>query len=347
MKVAIVSVQVPFIVGGAELLAEALRDELRAAGHQPAIVTIPFKWYPPERVLDSLLLSQMIDVTEVNGEPIDRVIALKFPAYFVSHPRKVGWILHQHRQAYELYGTPYGDLHQTDSGRRAAEEIRRWDSNLLPSLQPLFTISRNVTDRLRRNNGIESEVLYPPPLNAERFTCRATEKFVLYPGRFDPMKRQHLIVKAMQHLPKDVSLVLIGNDRTPMRSELVTEIERLGLGERIRILGMVSEEEKLQLYSDCLAVYNGVYDEDYGYLSIEGMLASKPVLTHTDSGGAKELVEEGVSGWICPPEPEAIAEKLRPYCDNPRRAEELGRTARRHVDGMGISWKRVIERLLA
>lgn len=347
MKVAIATVQVPFIVGGAELLAEALRGALRAEGHQAEIVSYPFKWYPPQRILDSMLMSQLMDLTEVNGEKIDRVIALKFPAYFLAHPKKAGWLLHQHRQAYELFGTEYGDLHQTDEGRRAVDEIRRWDTSLIPSLEPLFTISRNVTERLRKYNGVESSVLYPPPLNAERFFTRHTEKFILYPGRFDQMKRQNLIIEAMAHLPEDVSLVLIGNDKTPMRPQLDEQIKRLGLGKRVAILGVVSEEKKLELYADCLAVYNGVFEEDYGYLSIEAMLASKPVLTHTDSGGAKELVEEGVSGWICPPEPERIAATLRPYCEAPDQARELGRSARRHVAAYNINWKHVVESLLA
>ena len=39
--------QVPFAHGGAEVLAERLTEELNARGHEAALVTVPFKWYPP------------------------------------------------------------------------------------------------------------------------------------------------------------------------------------------------------------------------------------------------------------------------------------------------------------
>ena len=129
MKIAIATVQVPFIRGGAEILADSLQRELRARGFEADIVTIPFKWYPPERLLDCMMMARLTDLTEVNGQRIDRVIALKFPAYYVEHPDKVCWLLHQHRQAYDLFGTEYGDLHHTEAGRNVTTEIRRWDGS--------------------------------------------------------------------------------------------------------------------------------------------------------------------------------------------------------------------------
>ena len=46
MRIAVCSPQVPFAHGGAELLAERLTLELNEAGHETALVTVPFKWYP-------------------------------------------------------------------------------------------------------------------------------------------------------------------------------------------------------------------------------------------------------------------------------------------------------------
>ncbi|HZT81915.1 MAG TPA: hypothetical protein VFA26_16940, partial [Gemmataceae bacterium] len=86
MRIVIATVQVPFVRGGAEILADGLRDALRAAGHQAEIVAVPFKWYPPERILDHMLACRLLDLTETCGAGIDRVIGLKFPAYFVNHP---------------------------------------------------------------------------------------------------------------------------------------------------------------------------------------------------------------------------------------------------------------------
>ena len=84
--------RVPFIRGGAEVHAEGLRDALRRFGHEAEILAIPFKWYPPEKILDHMLACQLLDVSEVAGTPVDRVIGLKFPAYLIPHPNKVLWI---------------------------------------------------------------------------------------------------------------------------------------------------------------------------------------------------------------------------------------------------------------
>ena len=68
MKIAIVTVQVPFIKGGAEILVNMLKDELRKRGYDADIVTIPFKWYPSETIVDCMMIGRMLDLTEINGE---------------------------------------------------------------------------------------------------------------------------------------------------------------------------------------------------------------------------------------------------------------------------------------
>ena len=83
MRVAVASVQVPFVRGGAEALAEGLLAALAAAGHQADLVTVPFKWYPPERLLDHLLACRLLDLTESAGAAIDAV-GLSMPLYWVT-----------------------------------------------------------------------------------------------------------------------------------------------------------------------------------------------------------------------------------------------------------------------
>ena len=86
MRVLIATVKVPFVRGGAENLASGLREALAAQGHEVDLIEIPYKWYPPERILDQMLACRLLDLTESEGKPVDRLIGLKFPAYFISHP---------------------------------------------------------------------------------------------------------------------------------------------------------------------------------------------------------------------------------------------------------------------
>jgi len=67
MRIAIATVQVPFVRGGAEVLTEMLRDELIKRGHKAEIVAIPFKWYPSEDLIKVMNIGRMIDLTESNG----------------------------------------------------------------------------------------------------------------------------------------------------------------------------------------------------------------------------------------------------------------------------------------
>ena len=73
MRIAIVTVQVPFIRGGAEILTEMLREELVKRGHQVDVVTIPFKWYPGETLMNCMMMGRLMDLTEVNGEKLTRL----------------------------------------------------------------------------------------------------------------------------------------------------------------------------------------------------------------------------------------------------------------------------------
>ena len=157
----------PVRAGGAELLAEWLRDKLREYGHEAEVVRIPFKWSPAPKIVDHMLAARLVRLAGA-----DRVVALKFPAYFVPHENKVLWLLHQFRQAYELWGTPYQDIPDSPTGHRVCASIIRADRSFLPEAKRIYTNSEVVGHRLRLYTGIESEILYPPLLDPELSAVR-------------------------------------------------------------------------------------------------------------------------------------------------------------------------------
>ncbi|MBA2654710.1 MAG: glycosyltransferase family 4 protein [Gammaproteobacteria bacterium] len=348
MKVAIVTVQVPFIRGGAELLAEACKQAMQERNINAEIVTIPFKWYPPEAILDHIKIARLMDLSEVNGEKIDQIICLKFPAYYCQHQHKNLWLLHQHRQAYDLYNTPYGDLNLTKIGRKVAKKIKCLDSELLPEHRNIYTISGHIANKLKTNNNLPTnEVLYPPPMNADRFKCEQYENFVIYPSRFSNIKRQELVVKAMQWVPHKLKLILIGCNQNAYGLYIKKLIDELNLNDKIILRDFVTEDEKIDLYSRCLAVYNGIYDEDYGYVTIEAFLSSKPVITHHDSGGPLEFVIDKQNGFIVDPCAPAIAEVLNQLLADKQLACDYGKQGYESLKEKNISWDYTIEKLLS
>jgi hypothetical protein len=110
--------QVPFVHGGAELHVSGLLGQLRARGFRAERVSIPFKWYPKQELMAQAAAWRMVDLSESNGEPIDLVIATKFPTYFVRHPNKVTWLFHQYRAIYDLCGTVYSEFDHAEGDVR-------------------------------------------------------------------------------------------------------------------------------------------------------------------------------------------------------------------------------------
>ena len=346
MKVVIASVQVPYIKGGAEEQAGSLRAELARRGCQAEIVTIPFKWYPAETVLRCMVMGRLMDLTEMDGKKIDLVIALKFPAYYLQHPCKVVWLLHQHRQAYDLWGTEFGDIHKWPEGEYIRKSIIANDCSMLPEARRLYTISQNVSTRLRKFNGLHAEPLYHPPALWNVLKAESYERFIFYPSRITPIKRQRLIVEAARYFDNGVRVILAGKDDSGELEHIRRIIHKHNLEDRIVLPGFLTEEEKIDLYARCGAVYFGGYDEDYGYIPLEGMFASKPVITHSDAGGALEFVRDGENGRVTAPDPERLAEAVNHLFSKPEVLPELGRRGRETMRRKQVSWDFVLDRLL-
>jgi glycosyltransferase involved in cell wall biosynthesis len=340
-SICVCSVQAPFVVGGAEILVSELASALRSRGFLVDVVSIPFKWYPVSDIVRQALIWRFADLTESNGVPIDMVIPTKFPSYLVKHPLKVTWLFHQHREVYDLYGTPYCSFTDDPEEQEIRQAIMRMDGKTLRESKRIFTISKNVSHRLQRFNGIPSEPLYPPPHYAGRYREGEFGDYVLYAGRLEPLKRCELLVEAFRHVAPPAGLVLAG--RGPQLENLERQVERLGLGDRVRFLGFVPENELLDLYAGACGVVYAPVDEDYGYVTVEAFLSGKPVVTCRDSGGTLEFVEDGTTGFVVEPEPQAVAAAVNRLFADKRRAREMGAAGRPRV--LGIGWDHVIDAL--
>ena len=348
MRILIASTQVPFIRGGAEAHAEGLRDALQAAGHEAEIVTVPFKWYPPEKILDHMLACRLLDLTEVAGTPVDLLIGLKFPAYLIQHPNRVLWILHQHRTAYELWDHPLGDLIYSPDGQQVRDAIRRADRRSIRRAKAVYANSGNVARRLSEYCGIEAEPLYHPPPHAEKFRTGPAGDYLFFPSRLCLPKRQQLVLEALAHTRHSVRVRFAGTpDRPQYAEELKAQARRLKVAERAEWLGQVGEEEKREQYAGCLGVVYPPVDEDYGYVTLEAMLAAKPVVTCTDSGGPLEFVRQEETGIIAEPRAESLARALDRLWEDRERAQAWGEAGRALYARMDISWSNVLKRLLA
>ncbi|MFN3920253.1 MAG: glycosyltransferase family 4 protein [Methylohalobius sp.] len=341
MRILLTATQVPFVQGGAELHMSALMQALRACGHEVELLRVPFCFWPEAAVEQAMAFCVHFDLSQLSVPP-DKVISLQFPAYGMSYQDTVVWLMHQHRAVYELYGKVGSE---TPALAALREKIVAFDNHALSRAKRLFANSRRVAERLYRYNGLEAEPLYHPPPDAGRFYSGEIWNYVLAPSRLESLKRQDLLIEAARLVKAPVSFVLLGEGG--QRQAYEAKIARLNLKDKVWLAGLRPRQEQIAWYAHALAVFFGPHDEDYGYVTLEAMLAGRPVVTCTDSGGPLEFVQHGITGLVVEPEPEAVAEAIDALWADRGRAKAMGEAGREAILALDLKWEKVVAKLLA
>src|SRR6185503_17494519 len=232
--------QVPFVTGGAEAHVRQLVEALRARGYAAELVSVPFTWNPKEEILAHAAAWRLLNLHESNGRRIDRVIATKFPTYFVRHENKVAWLIHQYRAAYELCGTEYSDFSHVESDVGLRDRLIQLDTEMLGECRAIFANARNTAQRLARFNGLSAEALYHPPRLASRLKSGPYGDYVLSVGRIESVKRVDLLVRAMAHVDKPIRLIVAGDGTQRVNVERLAQ--EIGVLDRITFLGAAEDE---------------------------------------------------------------------------------------------------------
>lgn len=341
-RIAVLHAQIPFARGGAELMVTSLANELRKRGYDTELISIPFRWYPENGIYDNMLSWRLMDLTEINGEKIDLVIPTKFPTYGVKHPNKVLWLMHQHRAAYDLYNNKeHFGLGTIENGDLIKNRIVNYDDVTLKEAKKVYTISQNVANRLKDNNGLEATKLYHPPALAGHYYCDKYEKYILSVGRLDPLKRVDLLITALKFCNNDITLRIAG--KGPEMNNLRKLASDCGVEKRVQFLGFVSDEELLKLYANAKAVFFAPIDEDYGYVTLEAFLSKKPIITCNDSGGVLEFAENNENALVCKADPKDIGDAITQLMSSDSMCKEFGINGYNSVKE--ISWDNVVDKL--
>jgi glycosyltransferase involved in cell wall biosynthesis len=339
MRFVLASTFVPFINGGARFIVEWLEEKLLEHGHQVERFYFPFIDTPDE-LLTQIAALRLVDLSDAG----DRLIAFRPPSYVLQHPHKILWFIHHIRAYYDMWDSPFG-LPHTPRNESVRSALRQVDNVSLGEARRVFTNSQIVADRLKTYNGVQATPLYPPIFEPERFHSQAYGDEILVVCRVEPHKRQDLLIEALRHTRTPVKLRLCGRTSAAQYGEaLRAAVARYGLSEKVVFDDRwISEAEKADLLSTALAVAYLPLDEDsYGYPSLEAAHASKGVVTTTDSGGVLELVQDGVNGFVCPPNPAAIAARFDELYRDRDRAQRLGAANNARIRELRIDWDHVI-----
>jgi glycosyltransferase involved in cell wall biosynthesis len=335
MKIAVVTVRAATgEAGGAERLYGAMVQAFNDLGHQAEEVSL---WCSEATFED--ILANYLHFYDLDLSKYDVVVSTKAPTWMVRHPRHVCYLIHTIRAFYDMYDLLFPNAGEALHQQR--ELIHYLDGKGLaaPHCKAVFSIGYEVTDRLRRWNGMDAPVLHPP-LWDHSFRQGSSEPYLFLPGRLHRWKRIDLAIRAIKLCKSPLQLRVAGT------GEDDAELRALaGDDSRVKFLGRVSEDALISGYQHAFAVPFTPKSEDYGYVTLEAFASGKPVVTCRDSGEAALIVGSCGGGVICDPSPEALAQAIDWLWDHRQEAGEMGRRGFEWVQAQ--KWSDVAGQLLA
>jgi glycosyltransferase involved in cell wall biosynthesis len=129
------------------------------------------------------------------------------------------------------------------------------------------------------------------------------DKFVVgHFSRLSPWKGQHILIEALSQCPENVMVILVGDalfGEDEYVRDLHQKVTSLGLEDRVKFLGFRGDIPELMAVCDLVA-HTSIAPEPFGRVIVEAMLCGKPVVA-AKAGGAMELVEDGINGFLVTP----------------------------------------------
>jgi glycosyltransferase involved in cell wall biosynthesis len=184
-------------------------------------------------------------------------------------------------------------------------------------------------------NGVET-----PPAATVRLYDGTRPLHVLMIGRINRSKGQDVLIEALASLPKTtlqrLKVRIIGGsfgDDTKRQAALCERVRVAGLESIVRFEPFCDNPAPLYQWADIVTVPSR-HTESLGRVAIEAMAVGRPALVSA-LGGLVEVVEDGVTGWVVPPnDPVALAHKIREIVTRPDHWGQFPSAARARYEAM-------------
>jgi glycosyltransferase involved in cell wall biosynthesis len=186
-------------------------------------------------------------------------------------------------------------------------------------------------------NGVDVEFFVP-----DAAVARTRSPTFLYVGRLKRYKRVEHAIAAMAVLraggtPGELIIAGRGDDEPRLRAEAA----RLGVLDRVRFEGFVTEERKRELLRSCWATVQPSPKEGWGITNMEAASCGTPSVA-SDSPGLRESVLDGRTGLLYPHGDVAALARALTALNEPAEVRRLGAQARDFA--LGFTWERAAER---
>ncbi|MFP4322208.1 MAG: glycosyltransferase [Anaerolineales bacterium] len=186
-------------------------------------------------------------------------------------------------------------------------------------------------------NGIDT-TRYAPGADrrADLFGIPAARPVILNVGRLAPEKGRDVMLHAARLLVQQNEpplIVFAGEGRASWREALEQLAADLGITQHVRFLGIRDDVPDLLRASDVVVMSSrrAAYGESCPNVVLEAMATGKPIIG-TDVGGTRELIQDGSTGYLIPPEePTVLAARLEVLLNDPAQRQALGALGLRQV----------------
>ncbi|MGE4221540.1 MAG: glycosyltransferase family 4 protein [Alphaproteobacteria bacterium] len=157
-------------------------------------------------------------------------------------------------------------------------------------------------------------------------------------ARKAPLDLVDAFARAVAALPPQVRPILLMAGDGDLRPQVEAAIAARGLSESIRLLGFQPQQKLAALYDLCDVFVLPSAHETWGLVVNEVMNAGKAVIASDRVGAARDLVRDGINGFVYPlGDIEALAGHLGEAFADPQRLDAMGAESRRIVAGWGFA----------
>jgi len=337
--------------GGVERGTLEIAEAIHAAGYRAVVASAGGRLVPELEALGATHITLPLATKSPigiwrNAAALARIVEGQGVAILHARSRAPAWSgwLAARRTGAHFVTTYHGTYGEGFAGKRLYNSV-------MARGERVIAISQHIAAHIRARHGDPGAALrvIPRGVDLRRFDparvdpARVAEfrqaweggPCILMPARLTRWKGQAVLIEALAELP-GVTAILAGDaqGREAYVQELREFAARLGVAERLRILGHVADMPAALLAAD-LVIHASIEPEAFGRTVIEAQAMGRVVIA-SDLGGPRETIEEGVTGWRTPPgDAAALAARIRAVLAAPAKARTaMGEAARQRVPTM-------------
>ncbi len=230
---------------------------------------------------------------------------------------------------------------------------RRLSKLVASRASAVVAVSNWIAEKLRKM-GIRADRVIPGGVDGSLFSSLPSReeirremglegKVVLSVGALTEAKGFDLIpdIAALVNRELEATFLIVGEG--PLAPKIEKRASSLGVRDKVRLLGRRSFEETVKLYRAADLLLHPARHEGYGLVALESLAAGTPVVA-ADVEGLRDVVMDGVDGFLTPRSAEAMAKKVLILLRDENLREEMAKRGRERA--LKRTWNRVAQEYL-